>query len=516
MADMGMYHALDPSDPNNNPNANGQLPAQQGNPYRPQVAPPPSGYQQSGAPNFQAPPQQYGQAPGPSPYPQPPYGGPSPAPAAFLPYGQQPSQPSPYGQPPQQPQYGAPGDVAALAQGMSGMDLAAQPAPSRTSRKKQRAHAYHELDQAPSAGGGNLPPFSPNVGDNLQQGFLSQNSPSPQMPGQQGSQFPMQAAPQFTPQNVADPAAFNARPGGGSHGVSTSGSVDPNALPSVPLARDSATEHYQTQVYPTLQKLSPPSATSDFVAYDQGNASPKFARLTLNAVPATSELLTSTALPLALMLQPLAKLRPEEDPVPVLDFGDAGPPRCRRCRTYINPFMQFLAGGSKFRCNMCLFPNNEVPQEYFAPVDMSGARVDREQRPELTRGTVEFVVPKEYWAKREGVDGAESTGGVPMRYLFLLDVTEAAINKGTLAAFVAGIREALYGDNAYEKIVEGEEADDGKDGLKRKLPRGCKVGICTFDKEIHFYNLNVRISSRIWESCTDFYNSLHWMQRRWW
>lgn len=503
MADMGMYH--DPNDPNNQSNQNGQPPAHQG--YRPQVAPPPSGYQQSGAPAFQAPPQQYGQppqqqqqqqygqAPGPpSPYAQQqPYG----APPASSPYQQQQQfqqqQPgTPYGQPPSP--YGAPGDAGALAQGMSGMDLTGgQPHASRAPRKKQRAHAYHELDQAPNAGG-NLPPFSPNVGDNMQQGFLSQHSPAPQMGG---SQFPMQAAPNFVPQQVADPAAFNARPGSSSHGVAQAGGkVDPLSIPSIPAQRDLAIETFRQKVYPTLQRHLPPNAVSDFVAHDEGNASPKFARLTMNAVPATAELLHTTALPLALMIQPLAKLRPEEEPIPVLDFGDAGPPRCRRCRTYINPFMQFLQGGAKFRCNMCLFPNNEVPNEYYAALDMSGARIDREMRPELTRGTVEFVVPKEYWAKKEGVDADAGRGGTPMRYLFLIDSTEGAVNRGTLSAVVAGIKEAIYGESAYENALEGEEEEDGQEGKKRKLPRGCKIGICTFDKEVHFYNLSVSFVPR--------------------
>lgn len=294
------------------------------------------------------------------------------------------------------------------------------------------------------------------------------------------------------PQQPTSPAAFNARPGSSSAVGSTGGKVDPLSIPSIPAARDTAIQHFRQTVYPTLARHYPPNAASDFVAQDQGNASPKFCRLTVNAVPATAELLTATALPLAVLLQPLAKLRPEEGPVPVLDFGEMGPPRCRRCRTYINPFMQFLQGGGKFRCNMCLFPNNEVPPEYYSPVDMAGIRQDREQRPELSRGTVEFVVPKEYWAKREGaVDIEAGKGGATMRYLFLIDCTEGAVNRGTLQAVVDGIRNALYGDGGYEPTLEGEESQDDREGQKRKFPKGCKIGICTFDKEVHFYNLNV-------------------------
>lgn len=146
---------------------------------------------------------------------------------------------------------------------------------------------------------------------------------------------------------------------------------------------------------------------------------------------------------------------------------------------------------------MCLFPNNEVPSEYYAPVDMAGFRVDREQRPELTKGTVEFVVPKEYWAKKEGegAGGEEGKGGSPMRWLFLVDVGENAVNKGVLESVVGGIREALYGESAYMPCLDGQESEDEKEGKRRRLPKGCKVGICTFDKEVQFYNLNVSLWS---------------------
>ncbi|KAI5776855.1 hypothetical protein EDC01DRAFT_680536 [Geopyxis carbonaria] len=526
MADLGMYNA--PGQPQTDDQAQAQAPAQQAQgygppqgygqtptpgglqPQQPPPGPPRSPYQQTSAYGPpQGPPQQtpaygapqqtatpaYGAPPGPprSPYQQtnaygpPPSTSPFPPPQQASPYGAPPQQQ--YGQPPQQQQAPYGGDVGGIAQGMAGMDL--QPGTiSKASRKKQRAHAYHQLDQAPDSNPGNLPAFSPNVGDNLQQGFLSGPTPQQQMPQSPGiPQFPLPAAPSFVPQQAADPAAFHARQPAGMNVSQQGGKVDAMAIPSVPRARDAAIQHFRQTVFPTLARHLPPNAASDFVAQDQGNASPKFCRLTVNAVPTTAELLASTHLPLALLLQPLAKLRAEEEPIPVLDFGEMGPPRCRRCRTYINPFMTFVQGGSKFRCNMCLFPNNEVPNEYYAPVDMAGVRVDREQRPELTRGTVEFVVPKEYWANKEGAD-SEGKGGAPMRYLFLVDATEGAVNRGTLEAVTRGIKEALYGESAYEPVLEGQEAEDGMEGKKRRLPKGCKVGICTFDKDVHFYNLN--------------------------
>jgi protein transport protein SEC24 len=246
-------------------------------------------------------------------------------------------------------------------------------------------------------------------------------------------------------------------------------------MPSVPLSRDSVQPYYLTNVYPTFERLVPPPAAISFVAFDQGNASPKFARLTFNNIPATDAGLKSTGLPLGLVLQPLAPLQAGESEIPVLDFGDQGPPRCHRCRAYINPFMMFRSGGNKFVCNLCGYPN-DTPPEYFCATSPQGVRVDRDQRPELTRGTVEFIVPKEYWTREP----------VPMRYLFLIDVTQEAYNKGFLEAFCDGILRALYGGDGED----GDADKDEKGEVKRRIPNGAKVGFISFDREIHFYNVS--------------------------
>ncbi len=260
--------------------------------------------------------------------------------------------------------------------------------------------------------------------------------------------------------------------------VATQGRVDPEQIPSIPRSRDAAAQYYLTQVYPTMERHHPPPATVPFIAHDQGNSSPKFARLTLNKIPSASESLATTALPLGMILQPLAPLQDGEQPIPVLDFGDAGPPRCRRCRTYINPFMTFRSGGNKLVCNMCNFPNDVAP-EYFAPTDPSGVRVDRLQRPELMLGTCEFLVPKEYWAKEP----------VGLRWLFLIDVSQVSLQQKFVESVCEGIRHALYGNETEEQSGEQNPADQPVG----KLPAGSKVGIVTFDKEVHFYHLGASL-----------------------
>jgi protein transport protein SEC24 len=81
------------------------------------------------------------------------------------------------------------------------------------------------------------------------------------------------------------------------------------------------------------------------------------------------------------------------------------------------------------------------------------------------------MVPKEYWAKEP----------VGLRWLFLIDVSAEAVNRGFLDGFCEGIMSSLYGGAAQE--------NDSEAPPQRNLPAGAKVGIVTYDKEIHFYNL---------------------------
>lgn len=449
-----MYHALgqgsqDPNDPNQKDQTNN---------FRPPVAASPAGYQQTGGVAYGQSPNQYGSTSQvTSPAPQQSY-----FPPQASPQYQQGTQ-----------------DVDSLAQQMGGMGLSAGAEQSGTVRhnKKKGRHAFHNIEGpgvSPQAFNGMSPG---NVGTPNQ--FLNQASPQPS--GAQWaqpqitpamSQFPA-ASPIFTPGTPATGMQHAARmssPAIGGPTPAQQGKVDPEQIPSIPRSRDAPAKYYLEHVYPTMERHLPPPALVPFVAFDQGNASPKFARLTLNSIPSTAEALASTHLPLGLLLQPLASQQEGEQPIPVLDFGDTGPPRCRRCRTYMNPFMPFKSGGNKFVCNMCTFPN-DVPAEYFAPTDPSGVRVDRLQRPELTLGTVDFMVPKEYWSKEP----------VGLNWLFLIDVSAEAVNRGFLDGFCEGIISALY----------SPESDSNAEGdAPIRIPKGSKVGIVTFDKELHFYNLN--------------------------
>jgi hypothetical protein len=63
-----------------------------------------------------------------------------------------------------------------------------------------------------------------------------------------------------------------------------------------------------------------------------------------------------THIPLAAVVAPLATGHPSDPPLPVIDCGADGPPRCPRCRAYINPFVRFIEterDRSTYICNFC-------------------------------------------------------------------------------------------------------------------------------------------------------------------
>lgn len=88
------------------------------------------------------------------------------------------------------------------------------------------------------------------------------------------------------------------------------------------------------------------------------NADHSYQRSTLNAIPTTNSLLKKSNIPLGLILTPYRTVKEGDEPVPLVT--DTVIARCRRCRTYINPYVQFIDGGNRYVDRQCTSKSLEV------------------------------------------------------------------------------------------------------------------------------------------------------------
>ncbi|CAN8268324.1 unnamed protein product [Cochlearia groenlandica] len=273
----------------------------------------------------------------------------------------------------------------------------------------------------------------------------------PPMPGG----FPYGGTPQQLPSTPGTPGSMwtGQMPNQSMTTVSSPSKIDINQIPRP--GSSSGPIIYETRQQ--NQANPPPPTTVDYIVRDTGNCSPRLMRCTINQIPCTVDLLTTSGMQLALIVQPMALSHPSEEPIQVVDFGESGPVRCSRCKGYMNPFMKFIDQGKKFICNLCGY-TDETPRDYQCNIGPDGRRRDADERPELCRGTVDFVATKEYMVRDP----------MPAVYFFLIDVSMNAIQTGATAAACSAIQQVLS-----------------------DLPEGPRtfVGIATFDSTIHFYNL---------------------------
>ncbi|CAH0015833.1 unnamed protein product [Clonostachys rhizophaga] len=358
---------------------------------------------------------------------------------------------------PDQPQYdeqqpGSPHDVAAHG------------------KKKKRGYAAGAFDVgsgANAAVGGQLQGANQFGIPQPQQAAPQYGYPSnePQQPAAQGYQYPGQGygAPQQQQQQQQQPAyGYQApEPGYQAPGVQAAGVPGAPGAPGVAgltqgmgnmqigagqpqqQPQGQAPRAAMNQLYPTDLINQPFNATeldlppppinlppnSSVTPSPDSNCPPRYMRSTLNAVPTTHSVLKKSKLPFALIIQPYGTLHDDEDNVPVIQ--DQVISRCRRCRTYINPYVTFLDHGHRWRCNMCNL-SNDVPQAFDWDA-ASQQSVDRWQRAELNHSVVEFVAPQEYMVRPPQ----------PLVYLFLFDVSYNGVANGLLATSARTILDSL-------------------------------------------------------------------------
>eukprot|EP01091_Cochliopodium_minus_P017011 TRINITY_DN6551_c0_g2_i1.p1 TRINITY_DN6551_c0_g2~~TRINITY_DN6551_c0_g2_i1.p1 ORF type:complete len:931 (-),score=280.46 TRINITY_DN6551_c0_g2_i1:83-2875(-) len=233
--------------------------------------------------------------------------------------------------------------------------------------------------------------------------------------------------------------------------------IDPMKMPS-PLIRFASGEVYQTLIPATF----PPPSVNEFDVLPYGNCSPKVLRMSMYHIPTTSTLLASSKIPLGAIFTPLARPIPKEENVPCVDFGESNPPRCVECLAYINPCVNWIDGGRQWVCPICDKKNN-VMEDYYSPTLPNGSRTDQFQRPELCRGTVEYVANKNFINK--------DRPSTVLHYVFLVEASYKFFKLGGLANVAEAIKKTLQDLPTVSKI---------------------KITLITYNSTVQFYDLSYK------------------------
>ncbi|CAD7925144.1 unnamed protein product [Amoebophrya sp. A25] len=241
----------------------------------------------------------------------------------------------------------------------------------------------------------------------------------------------------------------------------SSSKIDPEHIPRpVNIGVVTSSSGKQIKTFATDKYVTPPNVAmmNRCVFVDKGSCSARFIRMTCNQIPIYHHTADCTHVPIAAVCQPFASLGDQEASIPLIDTsGTEGPFRCPRCKAYVNAFFGWVSCGKEANCNFCghYF---EVPRHYYCSLDYAGHRRDRNDRPELCTGTVDYLAPPEYYAQL-------TKPQVPY-YLFVIEVTRQAMDTGYVHQVMNTIRSML---NHFP-------------GNKTK------VGIMTFDSTIHCYH----------------------------
>ncbi|KAF7726762.1 COPII subunit [Apophysomyces ossiformis] len=279
-----------------------------------------------------------------------------------------------------------------------------------------------------------------------QQGFVPAATPQtyPQPQGYAQPTQPLQQQPMQTPYGQTPMGAMTNQFGNMSMGAPVARSVPLMGAP--PFIADMDAEAPAINLPPNSSLTDSPFA----------NAEASYKCCTLNAIPSSETVLKKSRLPFALVLAPYRTVQTGDNEVPVVT--DSVISRCRRCRTYINPYVTFVEGGQRWKCNMC-FLLNDVPAAFDFDAQTQQP-ADRWKRAELNYSCVEFVAPTEYMVRPPQAPA----------FVFVLDVSYSAIQSGMLATAARTILDSL-------------------DRLPNQENR-TKFGLITVDSTLHFYNLN--------------------------
>lgn len=278
--------------------------------------------------------------------------------------------------------------------------------------------------------------------------------PTPLAGGSGGYVQPDPLSAQFGAMNIGGAPAPSAVPMYGQ--AANAGQVPLNQLYNIDVLSSLPPPITDLDLPPPPIVLPPGTSYSPI---SDSNAGPEYFRSTLNVVPTTNSLLKKSKLPFSLSIRPYISLHNSTAPVPTT--VDNLICRCRRCRSYINPFVTFNDHSHRWKCNICGL-NNDVPQKFEWDA-VRNMQTDKYTRNEIKYGVVEFIAPSEYLVRPPQ----------PPVYVFLLDVSIHSIQSGLLATAAQAITQSL-------------------DRIPNKDDRA-KVAFIAVDSSLHFFNISADV-----------------------
>ncbi|CCH58152.1 hypothetical protein TBLA_0A03530 [Henningerozyma blattae CBS 6284] len=211
-----------------------------------------------------------------------------------------------------------------------------------------------------------------------------------------------------------------------------------------------------------------PSPTTQFYSGDSRISDSKQIEFTTRMISQDEYVRDATKLPLGMTIQPFVDLIPALNPAETtVPLTPGIPPlRCKRCRTYVNPFFKFNRDGS-VTCNICKVKNQISDPQMEFHFNSGNASMSSSLYPQLYKGTVDFIVPETYNINK-------GNSSVPLHYLFLIDTS--IISKGNvMTSFLNAAKETI------EKLCIEQP--------------NCKIGIIAFDLSLRFFNLSSNLGS---------------------
>jgi hypothetical protein len=148
-----------------------------------------------------------------------------------------------------------------------------------------------------------IPP--PPYGNNPYQASHSQYNPSSYPPVQQMQQMSLHqtntpSTPHYTTPTTTTttqpPISQQPKPN-----LAPTQRINPNQIPSATSIYAKSLTRYYTKTNAPL-----PTSSNDFISIDEGNTGPRFLRMTMQNIPCSNDLLSSSGIPFGMIIQPLA------------------------------------------------------------------------------------------------------------------------------------------------------------------------------------------------------------------